>query len=317
MTSYPSENIFNSQEWVNAITRAWNCEARHLVFGTERAGLVEATVYFKNGKIFNPPLLYYDRMRFISSNTEAPYKVQAQWHELTMDFCDEAIKLGLREWRPAPHIQDVRPFLWKGFSARPAYTYWVNLQPEIPRFAHAVRKQIAKGVRSGYICKRDQNTEALISCLRDTENRKTRQIVPPEFSSEHLSAFIDSFGKDRCRIYSCYTVEGAAVSSRVILLDQQGFAFDWLAGTKHSHLNQGVTQFLIDMIFTDLQTLGCQALDFGGANVESIQRYKADFGGDLITYFIIEKNDLKAELSKLLNALRNTKTYMFLRRLFR
>ena len=249
--------------------------------GPDNAEHGEIILYFKNGKPFHPPINAYDGFNITTTNTEKQYRISYQKLGLK-DLCRlELEKYHCNAWVFPPSVKDVRSFTWNNWNAEPGYTYIIDFKKEF-KPSEAVRKQINKALRSGYTCVKKEDWESILYCLKDTEKRQNFHYG---LDIIRLKKAIDILGEDCFRCYVCYGPDGEPASARIVIWPGFALAYDWVAGTSNSHLQSGATQQIIYFVLNDLLELGCDSFDFCGANIPSVQSQKAEWGGELRTYF--------------------------------
>jgi hypothetical protein len=190
-----------------------------------------------------------------------------------------------------PQISDARPWQWMGFKATVKYTYYIDLPFTLTQADNTIRASINKALNAGYTCSRSNISSHILECLAETEERNN---FNSKLDNETLELARQLMGDERFRSYVCYAPDGEPVSSCVVFYSPGGLAIGWLAGTKTAHLKAGVAQLLYNYKLADLQQAGCIGFDFGGANMQSIARMKANWGGRLVPYYVIESYDVKA-----------------------
>jgi hypothetical protein len=212
-------------------------------------------------------------------------KRERQWLEVSEEIARQMHTMGLGgAVSLSPEISDVRSWQALGFRAEVRYTYILDLPYSIEDATNAVRKNIKKAARVGYLCEQSRDYSAILACIRETE---VRQGFRYGLEEDDLRALHTGMGHEHCRMYLCRSSEGEAVSSRIVLHTPGGRALDWVAGTRTLDLHHGVTQQLIDFVLQDLTVAGAQQFDFGGANISSVARSKMEWGGILTPFYAI------------------------------
>jgi hypothetical protein len=281
--NYPYINLYTSEKWVETNCLLWDCKATRIHLGSENAEYGEIILYQKGGKLYHPPINAYDGFSLITTPTKKTYRIQRQKHSIKKLLVQELVKKGCNSFILPPSVSDVRPFTWHKWGAKPRYTYTLKLN-NINNHSPAVRKQINKAVKSGYICRKTEDWKGLLSCLHDTEQR---QKFSYHLDINKIEIAANVLGTTCFRCYVCYSPNGTPASSRVVIWPGFGVACDWLAGTANDHLNSGATQQLIEYALDDLRKAGCAGFDFCGANIPNVQAQKAEWGGELQVYYHI------------------------------
>ncbi|MGO4108809.1 GNAT family N-acetyltransferase [Paenibacillus sp. YAF4_2] len=230
-----------------------------------------------------PPLNPYHPTLFQPTPSSKAQRITKQWHETANLLIDELIANGSsNSFVLPPEITDIRPFLWRGFKADIKYTYYVKLPYSIESASPAIRNKIKKADAQGYYSTKTEDMSAVYQCLAGTEKRKG---FSHQLSVDDLELVRGLLGDESFRCYVSYSKEGEPVSSSVTIVNHEGRALGWISATKSEHLRNGVVQQLQNCEFTDLSSIGIEEFDFYGANLSSVAASKADWGGELRTFY--------------------------------
>jgi len=244
-------------------------------------------VYMVNrrGQIRQPPLNPYLALSFQSTPTSLPSRLSRQWLDMGEKVALDMIQRGCasRVSLP-PEIQDIRPWQWLGFEGVVRYTYHIDLPFDLHQADSTIRQKIGKASKAGYRCERVSNMDHVIDCLRQTEER---QGFTHQLTTEDLITAGSLMGDEHFRAYVCYSPGGKPVSARVVLFGPGARTIDWVAGTASEHLQTGATQLLIKMVMDDVHLAGAIGFDFAGANLPTVSQAKANWGGQLVSFFSI------------------------------
>lgn len=288
------KSALTDSSWAQFNESQWNVQGKTLSFGDpDGSGMyLEAHVYVNDqGKIRTPPRVPYLQINFRPTASRSRQKRERQWLEASAEIAERMHKMGFAgAVALCPEVTDVRAWQHLGYRAEVRYTYILQLPYDLTNATNAVRKNIKKSIRSGYQCELSQDYEAVLSCLKATEDR---QDFTYGLNQEDLRRLHSMVGPECCRMYLCRSGTGEAVSSRIVLHTPGGRAIDWVAGTKAEHLQQGVTQQLIDYTLRDLAEAGASEFDYGGANIPNVARSKMEWGGTLTPFFTIRPASLK------------------------
>lgn len=274
----------------------WRCGVEHVKLQSLHSEATGECLFFFNerGKFVLPPQNPYHPSLFRSTVSHKPYRTNKQWHEIANLLMDRLLQIrGSMILHLPPDITDIRPFLWRGFKAEVKYTYCVQLPYSLDLASKSIRNKIRKATAGGYRTFRSDNMEHAYQCLRETEKR---QGFSHRLTVQDLELARDLMGEDTFRCYICYSKEGEPVSANLSLLLSPKRAIGWIAGTKSAHLTNGVAQQVQSFEFEDLAALGVREFDFTGANLASVSESKADWGGELLPYYVVRKPGIKEML---------------------
>lgn len=287
-------NVLNHPGWVRFNERKWGLAAKEISFGEESSSSTFARVMVylnSSNKIRTPTRSPYLAIDFRPTSTPSRQKQERQWLEASETIAEEMRSLGYGGAVSLdPSITDVRAWQRSGARAEVRYTYILALPFSTQNASNAVRKNIKKSMRAGYVCERTDDFESVVACLHETEQR---QQFSYDLNALDLQQLQQDIGADHCRMYICREPGGAVVSSRVILHSPGGRAIDWIAGTNTDHLQDGVTQLLISYVLDDLYDAGATSFDYGGANIDSVARSKMEWGGVLTPFYTLRPNSVR------------------------
>lgn len=303
-----SSSLLSSHEWIEFNCITWGLKPLQMSWPSSDDVVPSLHVWLyadRRGRLHQPPLNVYLPVIFRATPTEKVQRVERQWRDLGGQFAR-----ALRHYRIRtpltlpPEVTDVRPFLWHGFHAVPAYTYILPLPHDFNLVSSAARKNANKAARAGYTCRIAQPNEyeAVLHCLHGTENR---QHFCYHINVKDLMSAIELLGQQRFRVYICVAPTGAPAAARVVLTAPGERSIDWLAGTRPEHLQSGATQLLIRHVLDDLAAAGSVAFDFAGANLVTVSAAKAEWGGRLAVMYRIFIPSLRTALQLLRNRLRD------------
>jgi hypothetical protein len=200
-----------------------------------------------------------------------------------------------------PELSDVRPWQWVGLLASVAYTSRISLPYDLLIADRSVRKQIAKAERTGYTAEAARSIDDVVHCLAGTEQKQGFQYG---ITGNDLKIVAEHLGQEHLRLYVSYSATGEPASTRAVLSAPGTWAIDWLAGTSSEHRSSGATQYLINHVLADLAAAGSIGFDFGGANMRNIAAAKMLWGGQLVPFYRIRRQDLRYAARVAVNWLR-------------
>jgi len=286
---------------------AFDITARRIVAGPDpaRAPNVEAMIYLDaNDRVQMPPMTPFIPMRFTATETNKRARLDRMWLECGGLMAEQFAKhrFAAQVYLP-PEFLDLRPFVWKGFTAGMGYTFLVDLPYDESEMDSAVRKQIAKTASAGFVCRRATKADlpAIVDCIRQTEQR---QGFAYRVTESVLQKGLEILGEGAFRVYVALAPAGGMASVRIVLHAAGGMAIDWIAGTATEHLKSGATQALIRFMLDDLHHAGVNVFDFAGAGVPGVSAAKATWGGRLTPYPRLERLTVKTMAKQILIKMR-------------
>lgn len=184
-----------------------------------------------------------------------------------------------------PELQDVRPWIWDGWSASPNYTHVFDLSAE-PRVSHSVRKNAHKCMRSGARASTEWDLEGCWSLLDDTRSRHGVSIGMSK--SQFFSLAGDMHSAGMAWMVSVLDASGRPVASRIQLaVPGSNTAFDWAAGSSPAALASGANPWNVLNVIEECRARGFKYWDMSGVNTETVAKFKGEFGGRLVNGFVL------------------------------
>lgn len=288
-------SIFADPGWIAFVEQKHQLNHRFLTAGTlgDDTAFAQILVFVNSrGKIRTPRLMPYMPVHLQTTQTTSLTKLQRQWLTLGSELARQMRDIGYGGALSLdPQVQDVRPWQWQGTTAEVRYTMTIELPTQVSNFSHSTRKQIKKALRSGYTAELTDDVDAIVACLRETEER---QSFGYGLTADDLLFLRDHMSEGSLRMYLAKSPDGEPASSRVILAPAGGVAIDLVAGTVTGDLRNGVTQLIIAHALEDLATYGTTSFDYGGANIESVAASKMEWGVQLTPFYTISEVNLRS-----------------------
>ncbi len=189
-----------------------------------------------------------------------------------------------------PALTDVRPFLQHRWRAVPRFTYYLNiadLDALWEGFDGSVRRAIKKAQRSELTVGKMQCTPGeIFNLLEQTFQKQGGKNPIPETLIDVIVAD-EKLSEHRVCI-GARTPGGELISAIVCLWDERR-AYYLLAASNPAFLSTGVNSLLIWELARYLSNTGIHSLDFIGANIPGIARFKETLNPETITYYRLER----------------------------
>jgi lipid II:glycine glycyltransferase (peptidoglycan interpeptide bridge formation enzyme) len=290
VASSPQGTIFNTSRWASLVCKAFPVE--HSIYAVlEHDQIVGGISFFHKRRmglriLTRIPLSPYTGVLFSPVQGAKAQKSSTEQHEIT-SLILEAIenKFHFAQFGLHPSVNDVRPFLWRGWHTLPQYTYvnsladigktWELLSSSLRRKIHRAEEKSFKVVL--------KNDVSLLLTFQEMTYAKARlkPILPRSLFQRYCETIAEA---NLLRLYSAVDVEGNVHAERALIVDGNR-AYDWMAGTNLQLGDEHANQLLVWEIFKRLSAEGIRTFDFLGANTASIAEFKRGFGGELTCYF--------------------------------
>ncbi len=185
-----------------------------------------------------------------------------------------------------PGIDDVRPWWWRGWSARPRYTYLLDTTAPLA-VSDSVRRHLRKCREAGFTMSFDWDIARFWSVFDVTRQRQGfgLRLSPDDFRG--LADALERAGL--AWMATASTAAGEPAASQIVLsVPGTPAAFMWVAGAHAQHLASGVSSWIMVEIAAECGRRGHRTWDLCGADLPNVARFKGELGGALEHYFQID-----------------------------
>lgn len=186
----------------------------------------------------------------------------------------------------SPSWIDVRPLTWKGWSARPRYTYVLDLGKPLD-LNRAVVKQVRKAGEAGLVCQPSTDWALLHRLWRASLDRQGAALGLGEGPFVAACRVLQDRG--RLLAWSAGTAGGEAWFANAVLIDGDR-AYDWVAGALKEKAPTGGNQLLKTSVAADLAARGIRFFDLVGGDHPGIAAYKRSLGASLVPHLEAWRN---------------------------
>jgi hypothetical protein len=187
-------------------------------------------------------------------------------------------------------LADVRAFLWNGWSVWPQYSYEVPIG-DLNRLWDAAeqnaRRLITRCERAGMKLELTHDFSAFYALHKTTYERKG---VAPYLPSERFLALYEALRAHQCvQIFTALSPEGRPIAAQIVLFTGHPVTHTCAAGVDAAYLDTGVSAFLRWKVFEALHQQGFAYNDLTDAMNEPVAKFKSQFGGNLVTCFVMHR----------------------------
>lgn len=239
-------------------------------------------------------LLYYNGIVLKDLQLKSPSEQTSRYLAVLTALMDElnTVSYGRVVLRNRHGIADVRPFVDNGWSARPSYSYVVDISDlECAwRLMDQNQRRLVERCRDkGIRCTADDDFESFYDMHLETHQRKGAPLYLPK------AAFRRYFQKLReqnlCRLYFARLDDGRPVAVQLVLLGDHPVTHTVCAAADAEFLRLGTTPFLRWSVFEELSRLGYRANDLTDAAINPVTRFKSQLGGELVCNMVLKRPD--------------------------
>ena len=288
--------IFNTHEWTNIFSN----------------NIRKYGIYSKKGELLGGFFTYKERKFGMSfyrnppcTPTIGPFiKIESKKHVTLMDNWKKVLQLMADFFDKIPFsvlsasldkcVVDTQPFYWKNFKVIPGFTYVIDLaqsQDDIwGGFSTAHRNHVKKAIKDSLVVKQIHDMRTVESLVLKTFSRQDKRAnhfyikkILFEFSNKNNSFAFATFRND------------VPIACSFCIYDLRT-SYNLLSGYDHDNKHHGAGCMNIWESIKYAKKLGLQLFDFEGSMIPPIERYFRGFGGQMVTYYKINKAVLPLEI---------------------
>lgn len=209
---------------------------------------------------------------------------------------DDEVGPDLVKVRTDPRFDDVRPLQWNGFSARPYYTYFVDLRPDeeelLREFSRNARRAITDTDAEEYTIEVGDDTHVR-RIMDQLEGRLKDLDASMGVDGELVLDLYDALPDGMMHPYVCLT--NGEVVCGVITLEYDDVIYFWKGGVT-TDTDIPASDLLHWRIMRDAIERGRTYYDLLGANIPRLCEYKAKFAPETRIYFTLHRRNTRAKV---------------------
>ncbi|MEZ4907354.1 MAG: GNAT family N-acetyltransferase [Saprospiraceae bacterium] len=197
-----------------------------------------------------------------------------------------------------PKHKDMQEFIWKKFDVTPNFTYQIDLSKSIEELKSNIHHSKLRNIKStnnkGVICKLSNNINEIKSMISHNHSLQNK-IKDLKF----FDKILDNFNTDKDSFSYISYLDEKAIAFAYCIHDENTAYF--IMGS-HDKSHNGIYPGPLSMYNSILHAkeLGLHYFDFEGSMIPEVEQFYRSFGGELIPYYAIKKENI---LVKLLNIL--------------
>jgi len=201
----------------------------------------------------------------------------------------EALKPAKATLKGRHTLTDVRPFIARGWSAWPSYTYLVpldDLAGQRARIEQNLRRLIDRCAADGMLVTEDDDFHAFLRLHHLTmEHHGTEAYLPP---SGFRRWFELARGSGLAHLFHARLPDGTSVAAQLVLAGAHPVTHTVSAATDPAHRRLGAAAFLRWRVFETLAARRYVANDLTDAALNPVTHFKSQLGGDLVANLVVE-----------------------------
>lgn len=198
---------------------------------------------------------------------------------------------------PVPVSQDLRPFIWSGYSIDLGYTYVMDLEQTEEELWNNLTKSCRKSIKDweggSLTIKQVKDADLFFQILRDNLAAEGRTFFHSQ-SPEYLKEIMETF-PDNVKMHSM--MEGEALRKISVTVEYHGRMILWMAGKPDEKDSSG--EYYNWEIIKDARRRGIRKVENWGTGQRRLCRYKSKFNPALESTCAIHKMDNLGKLANL------------------
>jgi len=198
----------------------------------------------------------------------------------------------------APGVGDMRPYIWKGYSVQPKYTYEFNLsegEKELYDRFHTTAKNKKKRAMSNNNISIYRDRKFASEILSLAEKRSVEQKFKFRISANYFNKLINSSFSDNIESIVVKN-NGNIIAGSIDLIDRTN-TYAWIATFSKEESIPGVGELILWEKIKDYHNRGFEKFDIVDANIRRLCRHKSRYGANLVNYFDVHKTSIKGKIA--------------------
>jgi hypothetical protein len=291
----PDGSIYATAEYLDALCLAAGGKFRILAIrrGSQIVGGIPLHEQESKKGVFVSPrlLLYYLGPVLARSESKYPSLQTAQSLATLGALADGIAPLGYSKvtLKGRHTISDVRPFLSRGWSASPSYSYVVpldDLRGQWNRVEQNLRRLVDRCTEQNMSHTADDDFESFLRLHRLTMNHHEAALYLPDDSFRRW--FEKLYKSGLCQLFQARLPSGESIAAQIVLLGDHPVSHTVSAAIDPEYRRLGAAAFLRWRTFESLAGKGKTGNDLTDAALNSVTHFKSQLGGDLVTNLVIE-----------------------------
>jgi hypothetical protein len=300
VASSPDGSVYSTPEYLDVLSAAAGGRFRILAAyrNDEIAGgvaLYERRSAF--GEYVSPRLLlYYNGLVLGRYDTKYPSERTGRQNKVLAGLEEELARMqyGRVTLRSRAGVTDVRPFLSRGWTAEPGYSYVVpltDLGAQWKRVEQNLRRLVERCADQGVAVSPDDDFDSFYHLHALTLKRRGVASYLPR------GAFAIYFKRLRdqklCALYQARLPDGRTIASQLVLLGSHPMTHTVSAAGDPEFNRIGAAAFLRWKVFEALSTLGYSGNDLTDATLNPVTHFKSQLGADLEMHLVVQSRDTR------------------------
>jgi hypothetical protein len=294
VTACPTGSVYSCTKYLDVLARMTECRFRVMALianGQYVGGVALFERPTRWGRILEPRLLMqYNGLVLAHAESKYPSQRASNTIKITDEVAAfiESQKYAKTLLKCRWPFVDVRAFTQRGWLATPSYTYIVplsDLERQWDLVDRNLKRLIRRCERDGLAVTVDDDFESFFRMHEETHQRKGAPIYLSKI--KFADYFKELHANGLARLYHARLPDGASIASQLVLAGDHPVCETVSACADGRHLKTGSNAFLRWKAFKHLAADGYTHNDLTVASLNSVTRFKSQFGGDLRLCFVL------------------------------
>ncbi len=190
----------------------------------------------------------------------------------------------------SPDLYDIRPFIWSGWDSHIKYTYYLDLNNI--NLSRDVSRNIKKAIKNNIIIEKSEDIHTYYRLLNDTFSRQNLKAPATE---RFISELFDILKQNKkCEMWFAKTQSDELAAAELYVYDTKR-VYRWTAASDMNLRKSGAYSLLLFDVFQNFLKKGFQQMNLMAGNTPQLAEFITGFNPELIPYYSVEKQSLKAK----------------------
>ncbi|MCE3279633.1 MAG: FemAB family protein [Bacteroidetes bacterium] len=194
-----------------------------------------------------------------------------------------------------PHnILDSQPFFWQKFKVVPNYTYQIDLRQTLEELSGNLssdkRNSLNKSLKDNIVTVITKDYKVVEELVMKTFSRKNKGL-----NAELVKKILFQFANDT-NSFAVVSMENQTPLSAAFCIYDKNTCYYLLGGYNSDNKHQAAGVASLWQAVIHAKELGLKCFDFEGSMLQEVERFFRGFGGDLVSYYTVNKARLPFEM---------------------
>lgn len=184
-------------------------------------------------------------------------------------------------------VTDILPFFWHGWKCIPGYTYVIDLRMSVDQLIKNMssdrRKNLSKATRDELDVRLTTEMNIVQDLVVATFERQGKQL-----NRTYLGAVLFKYA-NQSNSFAFTAYRGNEPIATCFVVHDAQTAYYLLGGYRNDNRHHGAGASAMFAAIQHAKEIGLTKFDFEGSMIPAIERYLRGFGGQLTTYFTVNK----------------------------